>query len=252
MQEKSCAIVLHVLKYNDEHVIVHFYTERRGALCFLVKLPRSKKKSLHTALLSPLSILELDYDYRPHATFQRIKEMRVCTPYKTLPYNPMKTMMALFMGEFIFQALKSEVRNEMLFRYIVASLQWFDMANKGVANFHLVFLMRMTRFLGFMPNVQLETSANERRKRMTCPSEAFFDLREGVLTDTMPLHRDCLMPDEARMLPFVLRMDFSTMHLYKFSRMQRMRILEILILYYRLHIPEFPELNSLEVLRSLL
>jgi DNA repair protein RecO (recombination protein O) len=41
------------------------------------------------------------------------------------------------------------------------------------------------------------------------------------------------------------------MHLFRLSRPERARILEILLLYYRLHLPAFPELRSLSVLKDL-
>ena len=46
-------------------------------------------------------------------------------------------------------------------------------------------------------------------------------------------------------------MNFSTMHLFRFSRAQRNRILDVLIDYYRLHLAAMPELNSPDVLRTL-
>jgi DNA repair protein RecO (recombination protein O) len=46
-------------------------------------------------------------------------------------------------------------------------------------------------------------------------------------------------------------MDFPTMHLFRLSRHERNRIAEVLLHYYRLHIPQFPELKSLGVLREL-
>ena len=48
-----------------------------------------------------------------------------------------------------------------------------------------------------------------------------------------------------------MRMDFPTMHLYRLSRQERNRICEVLLWYYRLHIPQFPELKSLKVLQEL-
>jgi DNA repair protein RecO (recombination protein O) len=41
------------------------------------------------------------------------------------------------------------------------------------------------------------------------------------------------------------------MHLFRLSRSERNRILELLLTYYRLHLPAFPELRSLSVLREL-
>ena len=41
-----------------------------------------------------------------------------------------------------------------LFAYLIHSIRWLDECeNRSFANFHLVFLMRLSRFLGLYPNV---------------------------------------------------------------------------------------------------
>ena len=97
--------------------------------------------------------------------------------------------------------------------------------------------MRLSRFLGFWPN--LEDAGD------------YFDLRAATFCAAPPLHRDFLMPQEAGRIRLLMRMDYPTMHLFRLSRQERSRILELLLLYYRLHLPAFPELRSLSVLREL-
>ena len=81
--------------------------------------------------------------------------------------------------------------------------------------------------------------------------ELFFDLRGAVFCTAPPLHRDYLLPQEASRIGLLMRMDYPTMHLFRLSRAERNRILEILLLYYRLHLPAFPELQSLSVLKEI-
>lgn len=59
------------------------------------------------------------------------------------------------------------------------------------------------------------------------------------------------MPEEAERIRTLMRMDFATMHLFRLSRAERHRILELLLTYYRLHLPSFPELKSVEVLQEM-
>ena len=79
----------------------------------------------------------------------------------------------------------------------------------------------------------------------------FFDLRAAVFCSNAPLHRDFLTPPDAARIQLLMRMDFATMHLFRLNRVDRNRILEVLTLYYRLHIPSFPELRSTAVLKEL-
>jgi DNA repair protein RecO (recombination protein O) len=41
------------------------------------------------------------------------------------------------------------------------------------------------------------------------------------------------------------------MHLFRLSHHERNRIVDVLLAFYRLHIPQFPELKSLSVLQEL-
>ena len=106
-------------------------------------------------------------------------------------------------------------------------------------SFHLVFLLRLTRFLGFMPNVE------------TTQPGYYFDLRSSDFTAEQPLHPDFLEPRDAALVPLLMRMRYDNMRFFKFSGADRSRMLEYINLYYRLHLPSFPELKSLAVLKEL-
>lgn len=244
MLERTRGIVLHTIRYDDDQVIADIFTESRGNLSFMVRQPRSRRSQVRSVLLRPLSILELDFDYRAQHNMQRIREMRVAVPYVELPYHPLKCALALFLAEFLHYALRSEEGNQSLFRYLEFGLRWLDEARGGLANFHLVFLVRMSRFMGFWPNVEECGGA---------PADVCaFDLREGVLCCEVPMHNDVLRGEEARLVPLFLRVNFRSMDRLQMTRKQRNRVLEVIISYYRLHVPEIPELKSVAVLHDML
>ena len=143
------------------------------------------------------------------------------------------------MAEFLYHSLRSEQHNEPLFDYIADSVQWLDASTEGYANFHLTFLIRLSRFLGFYPNLE------------GYEEQAIFDLRSGCFSMQVPTHSDFLQPSEARLIHLMMRMDFPTMHLFRMSHQERNRLLEISLIYYRLHLPDFPELKSVSVLQEL-
>lgn len=176
---------------------------------------------------------------RPKVQLQKLRDVRLATPFTTIPFHPHKLAITLFIAEFLYYALRSEQRNEPLFDYITNSIQWLDSQTDRFANFHLVFLMRLSRFLGFYPNLD-DYEAGD-----------YFDLRESVFCNTPPIHRDLLHPSEAEKLQLMMRMDYPTMHLFKLSHQERDRLLEVAVVYYRLHLPNFPELKSLAVLEQL-
>jgi DNA repair protein RecO (recombination protein O) len=135
--------------------------------------------------------------------------------------------------------LKGEQQNLPLFDYIRYSIEWLDGRVEQVANFHLVFLLHLSRFLGFFPNLD--------DYRPGC----CFDLRAGEFSAVVPVHHDFIVPEEAAKMELLMRMDYPTMHLFRMSRHDRLRLLELALAYYRLHLPDFPELKSLNILQEL-
>ena len=163
MLQKTKGIVLHTLKYNDTSIIVDMYTELSGRASFLVAVPRSRKAAVKSVLFQPLSFIEFEADYRLNATLYRIKEAKSFYPFSSIPYDPYKSSMALFLSEFLYRAVR----------------------------------------------------------------------------------------EEAGRLRQLMRMNYETMHLFGMSRAERARCLTIMNDYYRLHLPDFPALKSLEVLKEL-
>ena len=241
MLETTHGIVLHYNRYNDDSAIVDIFTQSRGSVAFLVRDRRGQRKGgMHATLLRPLNIVELVFDFRPSLSLQRIQELHIDHCYTSLPYDPIKETVALFLSEFLHNVLRSEVQNPSLYHYILYSLQWFDAATEGLGNFHIAFLVRLTHYLGFWPNIDKERQM------------PFFDLKESISTDTEPSHNFFLKGEEAAMLPKLLRINVRNMHRFRLTRQQRNRMLDVLTLYYQLHVPEFRDLRSLAVLREVL
>lgn len=240
MLQKTEGIVLHTVRYKDTAMMATVYTEAAGRASFVVPVSRSRHAAVKSVLFRPPTLVELEADVRPNKAVGRIREARVAHPFLSLPYDPVKSAIALFLSEFLYRALREEAENRPLFAYLRHSLLWLDECRTGFANFHLVFLMRLSRFLGLYPNLEGYVVGS------------YFDLRAAGFTPLRPsLHADYVAPDEAARIVRLMRMDYGTMHLFRMSRVERARCLEVILKYYRLHLPDFPELRSVEVLREL-
>ena len=245
-------------------MIVDTFTRTHGRLSFAVPLPRSAHSKLKKQYFQPLTLLNIDADIQQQSQLQKISEASIAAPLPSLLSDPSKLAIALFICEFLYHALRDEQQNEPLFEYVCTSIQWLDQRESDFANFHLVFLMHLSRFLGFYPNLEGRgagvrgTRYEDRLDRgyggtkvRGCEDSLYFDLRAAEFCSLTPTHRDFLMPQEAGRIRLLMRMDYATMHLFRMGRADRNRILEIIIHYYRLHIPQFPELRSLPVLQEL-
>ena len=136
-------------------------------------------------------------------------------------------------------ALREEGKNEPLFAYLVSSIRWLDACRSDYANFHLVFLIRLSRSW-VLSNLEDYREGS------------WFDMLNACFVENKPLHGICLSPEESSHICQLARMTYyETMFLFGMNRMERQRCLTVMMEYYRLHLPEFPELKSLDVLKEL-
>lgn len=237
--EKTEGVVLGAVRCPGDRYIVRIFTANKGVVAFAVRMGRGRRTVAQRALLQPLSLVELDFEFRERSQIQQLQDWRLSVTYASIPYDPQKSAIAFLLGEFLMHALANEQANVSLFLFVKQSLMWLDLCGGAFANFHLCFMIRISRFLGVMPAAE------------DYPWGAYFDLQSGMFVMLRPPHNAFLHPEEARFVPSLLRMNFVQMHRYRLNRLQRMRILQVLNDYYRLHIPNFPVLKSAEVLHAL-
>lgn len=238
MQEKIRGIVLRTVKYGDNGLIVDMFTEQYGRRSFATKVTKGRRTPSGAAVWNPLAMVEFDADIRPNGKLPAPKDVRLYHNNLHTLLSPVKSTLTLFLAEFLTHALKSETENDALYSYLEVSLQWLNNAEKDYTNFHLVFLMRLTRFLGIFPNLDSASPLD------------FFDMESGCYCKARPYHPNYLNSADAIRIPMLFRMNYDTMHLFRMSRTERWSILTTLNTYYRLHIPGFPELKSLDVLHE--
>ena len=277
MQETLRGIVLRTVRYGDTSLIVDLFTESHGRMSFMSSTLRAKRSVCSVSFWQPLSMVEFSAELLPNGgKLPRPSDVRTYYNYIDLPFSPIKSTLALFLAEFLSAALREEKENTPLYRYIESSLQWLDLADSpaSIANFHLAFLMHLSRFIGIYPNLDVSgnlnlnpnpplSAVNSPLSTVHCQlstfnfqlstlnSQLYFDLLAGTYCDRQPSHAHFLRNEEARVLPVLFRMNYPTMHLFRLSRRERQRILHVLNEYYRLHVPGFPELKSLEILQEL-
>ena len=239
MITKTKAIVLHSIKYGESKIIVDLLTESCGRISCIATLSKSNKGKLKKQYFQPLTILEVVTATKPHVQLAQLKEARVDIPFVSIPFNPYKLSIALFTAEFLRLSTKNELPDALIFNYALNSIAWLDSCMGSFANFHLVFMMRLSRFLGFYPNMDNHRQGD------------WFDLRAGCFCRQPPLHSDVLPPAEAEHIQLLLRMNFSTMHLFRMARHDRNRMAETILQYYRLHLPGFADMKSFAVLKEL-
>lgn len=236
MQTTTQAIVLSALKYGDTSLIVKAFTASDGLKTYLLKgVLTSKKGKLKKAYFQPLTQLELVVGHRNRGTLEYLNEARVSYPYRSLHTDILKKTMSLFLAEVLMNSIHEEECNEPLFNYLRTSLQWLDM-HDHIANFHILFLLELSKFLGFYP----DTSDMH---------EPFFSMEEGRFTEATSMNL-CLSGHELELFRRFLGINFDALDTIKAGKNERMLLLQFLLQYFEVHLHGFRKPRSLAILNE--
>ncbi len=235
MLVKTKGIVLTSLKYGDTDLIVKCLTEEGIRSYMLKRILGSKSKKVKLAYFQPLSLLELTANHNQKGRLNSIREVRSSYLYQSVPTDIRKQSIALFLAEVLASAIREEESDPSLFEYVQASLIWLD-THDQVANFHLLFLFRLSRFLGFYPDAK--HSGYE-----------YFDLVEGSFSKIRPLS-PYIDKEHLALFRTLIGINFDDVVRLRWNSEKRQDLLEVLLNYYELHLPGFKKPRSLNVLKD--
>jgi len=234
--QKSKAIVISSIKYGDTSLIVHCYTYEYGIKAYLLKgILKSKKGKVHKSYFQILTQLELVAYHNNKGNLNSIKEAQIVHHYQSIHTNIFKQSIALFLSEILHSSLREEEQNSALYEYLETSLIWLD-THDEITNFHLLFLLQLTKYLGFYPEVYLE--------------KTYFDLVEGKFTNK-PNSNFFIQEPEISYLKTLLGTNFEGLPKVQFNATQRQEILGLLIQFISLHLHTFKTPKSLAILHEL-
>ena len=239
MYEKFKGIVLNTIRYSDKHNIVHVYTDGGGLMSFAVPLGKTPAARMRNAMLMPLSLIDLEAGVRAGRDLAVLREVRRNYPLATLYSDPVKNAISLFISELLAHVIQEPEGNDPLFRYIEQSVQLLEQMPDGIANFHICFLYHLGAHLGIQPNVESYRQGY------------WFDMTDGVFVPAVVQGHMHLQPREAQVIHLLSRMTFSNMGVFRFSREERNRVLDVIISYYRMHNAAIGTLRSPEILKQL-
>lgn len=228
---KTKAIVINSVKYQDKALVVKCFTFTDGLKSYYVRDAfSSSQKGKKSAYFQPFTILEIEANHRNKNTLNHFISIKPLV-YTTIPTDIIKSSFVLFLSEVLNAALKDESKNEDLFLFLETALLWLD-ENQTSVNFHLVFLLEMTKFLGFYPNIA---------------EGRFFDMSEGVFTNVKSAN--CTAEEESLLFRQLLHLKINSLE-NPFSNAQRKLLLVIILDYYSRHIENFRKPKSIEVLKE--
>ena len=244
MLQRITGIVTDIIRHNDSNNVVTLYTRQLGRMAFLVPVGKSKSGRMRNSCLLPMAVLEADVNIRPGKELYPLRQVAPVRLWHDIYSNPLKSSLVFFLTEFCSRLLRQYPADGLLWDFIVEALEYLEtIPPRRIANFHLAFLIRMMAITGIEPSASSWTQDEQ------------FDMLSGEMTGLNPpdfLRRRILLPqDESSKVPLLLRMNLRNMHLYRFTREERQRVLNRLLEYYSVHLSLNREYKSLDVLRDL-
>jgi len=148
MTYKTKGIVLNFIKFKESSIICKIYTESFGLQSYIVNGVRSSNKT-KMSLFQPLTILDLVVYNKSSVNIQRLKEMKIDVIYMTNHTDIKKISVCIFLSELLSKILSNEPNQNEKFNFLYNSFLIYDSLEKNIKNFHIQFLLKLTKFFGF-------------------------------------------------------------------------------------------------------
>lgn len=148
MLYKTKGIVLNYIKFKDTSIIVRIYTEKFGLQSYIVNGIRSLKSKKSIGLFQPLTLLDMVVYHKANHQISRISEYKMANPYHSIPFDIKKSTIAIFLTDFLLNVLKEEEDQQEQFDFIYNSMLILDQLEKNYQDFHLLFIIKLSKYLG--------------------------------------------------------------------------------------------------------
>lgn len=237
MNNQSKVIVLNTHKHGDYNLVVSTYSAEFGRKSFFVNNNSGAVALRQKALFFPLSVLKVDYQQVKSSSMPKIVDVFPDPLLKTINGNFEKSITSLFLSELLIKSIKENEVNEDLFFFLENAFVLFDIIKKGTESFHLLFMIYLSRYLGFFPR----NNKTEITPYFSFPKGGFVTTNE---LGTAPLKVSAVLSD-------LFSMPMSDVENLSFNLAQRGVLLKGLLYYYQSHIPHFGEMKTLSVYASL-
>lgn len=237
MRVSDKAILLQTIKHGDKKYILKLYTLNNGFITAFAIVGSSSKSKIKSSALFPLNLLDVELVIKQNNEVHQLNEVSCYYITTTISNSLSKLSIAQFINEILIKALKEQSSNPHLFSFIETCLKFLNTNETNFTNLHLYFLIELTKYLGIEPQNNFDKQ------------HCFFDCREGQFTSfnlSFPLG---LTAEESFLLSEFLKTNSLKVNI---TNSQRQQLLNILLAYYSIHVPNFGNLKSLAVLQEVI
>ena len=240
MLHKTRGIVLKTTLYSESSVVVQIFTEKFGIQSYLINGVKKPRAKISMNMLQPLHLVDMVVYHKTNIGIQRVSELRPSPVFRSIPYDIIKSTMVIFLNEVLYKSIRQQHTDENLFDFIFSAISWLDETEEASVSFHLAFLLKLSRFLGFAPSMESKSD------------QSFFDLQEGEFKSRPPIHPYYMDRIDASIFIALFSTPFERIFEIKMTNVNRRQILEKILVFYTLHTASFGEIKSHQILEDVL
>jgi len=240
---KTQGISLRTIPYSETSCITKIFTPEHGVISCLIRGIRKKSSKQNLIYYRELSILNLELKKNKHSDLYNIEDVNLehtFSHYLDGGHDINKPCIYMFLCELINKCIKDDVSSDELYDFLYSILIEMDRCDVISCDFHLVFMIQFAKYFGLAMNLDNYSDAS------------VFDIAEGVLTKTIPEHKQYIpaqyvgIINEALLLKPNERISGCT------SSEIRRNTISYLEQFYQYHFPNFQQLKSTHILRQIL
>jgi DNA repair protein RecO (recombination protein O) len=228
------------MDYSETSIIARVYTEQLGLQSYIVKGVRKKSARIKRNLFAPLSIIQLVVNHKEGEGLRLMRDASCEYQLNGIATDMAKTAVSIYISELLTRSVSAQMADPNLYGYIEDAVLNLDRATGSISGFPLSFTIGLTQFMGFDPHNNFSVS------------ETFFDMVGGNFCAHPPDHAYYFCSPLSNSLSEVLTALNAGVESIKTDYVTRTELLLKMLEYFRIHIPTFGVIKSVQVLSDVL
>lgn len=231
MKQNDKAIFLHRINYSESSLITTFYTLHHGIQKFIFQGGKKKSSSLF-----PLSVSEITFYRRPDSELGKLTEVQSIDPLNGILSDPIRSTIAFFIADVLKNCLKTDQSDPLLFEFLEERIQSLDRCDaNSLSLYPTEFLIGFTFQMGIEPRIPDGICSH-------------FYIEEGEFSNLERKGDLVANGPGVKLIQQLLKVKRTQ----EPTRIDRQDAFEVMLSYYKLHIPGFNIDQSLEIIREIL
>jgi DNA repair protein RecO (recombination protein O) len=228
------------MDYSETSIIAKVYTEQLGLQSYIAKGVRKKGSKIKRNLFAPLSIIQLTANHKEVEGLRVLREASCEYQLNHIATDMAKTAVSIFIAELLTRTVSAQMTDPNLYHFIENAVLNLDKTTDSIAGFPLGFAISLTQFMGFDPHNNFNAD------------NIYFDMTGGNFCSHPPDHMYYFSSPLSDSFSEILTAINAGIMSIKADHKTRSELLMKTLEYFRIHIPSFGEMKSVQVLSEVL